>query len=110
MLTPRSLFLETGGFNEQNFSVAYNDVDYCHRLRTAGHRIVYCPTAELVHHEGYSRGLISNPNESASYRKKYRSVIDPYYNPNLSLEHERFSINARTLAPHSLKPVRALMC
>jgi GT2 family glycosyltransferase len=110
MLTPRALFLEIGGFDEQHFGVAYNDVDYCHRLLAIGYRVVYSPGAELVHHEGYSRGVIVNPNESASYRKKYGRTIDPYYNPNLSLEHERFPINAGTIAPQSLKPVRVLMC
>lgn len=110
MLTPRALFLELGGFDEKHFGVAYNDVDYCQRLLAAGYRVVYSPGAELVHHEGYSRGLIGNPNESASYRKKYGRMIDPYYNPNLSLEHERFTINAGTIAPQSLKPIRVLMC
>jgi GT2 family glycosyltransferase/glycosyltransferase involved in cell wall biosynthesis len=110
MLTPRPLFLEMGGFDEREFAVAYNDVDYCCRLRAAGHRIVYCPTAELVHKEGYSRGFVDNPNEPASYRRKYGGGIDPYYNPNLSLDDERFAINARTLAPRNLKPIRALMC
>lgn len=110
LLTPRSLFLEMRGFDEQEFAVAYNDIDYCHRLRAAGHRIVYCPTAKLIHHEGYSRGFIDNPNEPANYRRKYGRKIDPYYNPNLSLEHERFPLNPRTIAPQGLKPVRALMC
>ena len=110
MLTPRALFLETGGFDEQHFGVAYNDVDYCYRLLATGYRVVYSPGAELVHHEGFSRGFVSNPNESAKYRKKYGRMVDPYYNPNLSLEQERFPINAGTIAPRSLKPVRVLMC
>ncbi|HKP87776.1 MAG TPA: glycosyltransferase, partial [Blastocatellia bacterium] len=110
LLTPRDLFLSLGGFDEQNFSVAYNDVDYCYRLGAAGHRIVYCPTAELIHHEGYSRGFRDNPAEPASFRKKYAGKSDPYYNPNLSLADERFAIDARCVAPERLKPVRALMC
>jgi O-antigen biosynthesis protein len=109
MLTPRSLFLEMGGFNEREFAVAYNDIDYCHRLCSAGYRIVYCPTAKLIHDEGHSRGFVDNPNEPASYRKKYGRGVDPYYNPNLSLEHERFAINAGAIAAQDLKPVRVLM-
>jgi O-antigen biosynthesis protein len=110
MLTRRDLFLSMGGFDEENFSVAYNDVDYCYRLHAAGHRIVYCPTAELIHHEGYSRGFTDNPAEPAAFRNKYRGRLDPYYNLNLSLDHERFSFAARTIAPETLEPIRTLMC
>ncbi|HEY6121108.1 MAG TPA: glycosyltransferase, partial [Pyrinomonadaceae bacterium] len=61
MLTPRLLFSKLGGFDEKNFAVAYNDVDYCHRLLAAGYRIVYSPGAELVHREGHSRKSVDNP-------------------------------------------------
>src|SRR6266481_1008444 len=110
MLTSRRLFTNLGGFDEQAFAVAYNDVDYCHRLVAAGYRIVYCPEAELVHQEGASRGFRDNPREPASYLKKYADKIDPYYNPNLSLADERFKIRARTAAPRNLGPIRTLMC
>src|SRR4029079_10024686 len=56
MLTPRALFLELGGFDEEAFAVSYNDVDYCLRLGDEGHRIVYCGEAELYHHQGFTRG------------------------------------------------------
>ena len=110
LLTSKVLFENLGGFDEQAFAVAYNDVDYCYRLLAAGYRIVYCPQAELVHHEGASRGFRDNPRELASYLQKYGDKIDPYYNPNLSLEDERFAIRARTAAPQNLKPIRTLMC
>lgn len=110
MLTRRDLFLEMGGFDEHNFSIAYNDVDYCYRLQASGHRVVYCPTAELIHHEGYSRGFADNAAEPAAFRKKYSKLNDPFYNPNLSLGHERFAIDARTIAPGTARPIRALMC
>ena len=110
MITPKDLFLRMGGFDEENFAVAYNDVDYCYRLLGAGHRIVYCPSAELMHHEGHSRERVDNPAEPASLRRKYREFEDAYYNPNLSLKHERFSIEAKTIAPKQLQPLRILMC
>jgi GT2 family glycosyltransferase/glycosyltransferase involved in cell wall biosynthesis len=110
MLTRRDLFLQLGGFDEDDFSVAFNDVDYCYRLRAAGHRIVYCATSELVHHEGFSRGFTDNPAEPAAFKRKYGERVDPYYNPNLSLNDERFSINPRTMPPASIGPIRSLMC
>lgn len=110
LLTRRDLFLQLGGFDEEKFAVAYNDVDYCYRLRTAGYRIVYCATSELIHHEGFSRGFIENPKEPAAFRGKYGELNDSYYNLNLSLEDERFSINARTTVRTDIAPIRALMC
>lgn len=95
LLTPRSLFLELGGFDEQNFAVAYNDVDYCYRLLERGYRAVYCPDAELLHREGTSRGFKDNPREVAAYRRKYATKIDEFYSPHLSLEDEYFRIQPR---------------
>jgi GT2 family glycosyltransferase len=110
LLTRRDLFRRLGGFDETRFAVAYNDVDYCGRLRADGHRVVYCPTAELIHHEGASRGFTDDPAEPAEFRRAAGSRRDPFYNPNLSLRDERFVVDARTLAPASLPPIRTLMC
>jgi GT2 family glycosyltransferase len=56
MVTSRAAWETVGGMDER-FAVAYNDVDYCLRLRAAGFRIVYVPTAELCHHESSTRRL-----------------------------------------------------
>ena len=95
MLTPRALFLELGGLDETEFAVAYNDVDYCYRLGDRGYRSIVCPDAELIHDEGKSRGFDDNPDEVAAFRRRYGRRPEPYYNPNLSLDDERFEI--RTL-------------
>ena len=95
MLTPRKLFLELGGFDEENFAVAYNDADYGYRLLESGYRSVYCPDAELIHKEGMSRGYADNPQEEANYRRKYSQMIDGFYSPHLSLESEFFQIQPR---------------
>ena len=90
MLTPRALFLEQAGFDEENFAVAYNDVDYCYKLRGSGHRCVYVPTAELFHLEGKTRSRHDAPQEVINLRRIYRDWRDPWYNPNLSLATESF--------------------
>ena len=95
MLTPRQLFLEFGGFDEQNFAVAYNDADYGYRLLEKGYRCVYCPDAELLHKEGASRGFNDNPREVAAFRRKYAGKNDGFYSPHLSLEDEYFHIQPR---------------
>jgi GT2 family glycosyltransferase len=110
LLTRRETFLALGGFDERGFAVSYNDVDYCHRLRQRGLRIVYCPTAELVHREGASRGFVDNPAELANYLKKTGTLSDPYYNRNLSCDDEFFRVASRTGEPRRLGPIPTLAC
>ncbi|MHB1556915.1 MAG: glycosyltransferase [Isosphaeraceae bacterium] len=90
MLTPRSLFLSLGCFDESRFSVAYNDPDYCHRLADAGYRAVYCAEAELYHHEGMSRGFDDDPREPAAYRAAHGRRVDPYMSPHYDPHLEAF--------------------
>ncbi|MEM1169434.1 MAG: glycosyltransferase, partial [Cyanobacteria bacterium P01_H01_bin.35] len=99
MLTSRKLFLDNGGFDQENFAVAYNDADYGYRLLVRdfnnSYRSVYCPDAELIHKEGTSRGYSDNPQEEANYRRKYSRMIDRFYSPHFSLESELFEIQPR---------------
>jgi GT2 family glycosyltransferase/glycosyltransferase involved in cell wall biosynthesis len=113
LLISRELFVEVGGFDEGRFAVAYNDVDLCLRLRERGRRSVYVPRAELLHREGSSRGSHDDPRELLAYRALWGRDRDPYYNLNLSLEHERFGIDTRHAGVRVARehlPVRALMC
>lgn len=43
------------GFDEVNLPIAFNDVDYCLKLREKGYLIVYTPYAALYHYESLSR-------------------------------------------------------
>ena len=110
LLTPRKLFLEQGGLDENQFAVAYNDTDYCYRLIDSGYRCVYVAGAELLHHEGLTRGFVDDPKEVATFRRKYGQRIDPYYSPHLSMEDERFRIQPRRLmrcrSQSPAKPIR----
>jgi GT2 family glycosyltransferase/glycosyltransferase involved in cell wall biosynthesis len=106
LLTPRALFEELGGFDEQNFAVAYNDVDYCYRVVKSGRTCIYCASAELWHYEGKTRGFDDDPAERANFRRIYGGWVDRWYNPNLSLEDERFEVEAVRPETSSDKPVR----
>lgn len=108
MVTSRSLFLDIGGFDEEHFAVSYNDADYCFRLVKMGFSCVYAAEAQLYHYEGKTRGFNENPQERLSYRQRYADFLDPWYNPNLSFEHESFT--PRTIrAPRRRKePIRVL--
>jgi O-antigen biosynthesis protein len=113
LLTRRELFRSVGGFDEDQFAVAYNDVDFCLRLREEGWRSVYAPRAELTHHENASRGSCDNPREPMTYKQVWGEDNDPYYNPNLTREHEQFAIRTRRATAQVLPsrlPIRVLFC
>jgi GT2 family glycosyltransferase len=93
LLTRKALFLELGGLNESELAVAFNDVDYCLRLREKGLLVVYTPYAKLRHHESATRGFVNNPREAAYMCRRWSAAFsDPYYNPNLNVFAEDFSL------------------
>lgn len=88
MLLRREIFRELGGF-EERLAVAYNDVDLCLRAREKGYLIVYTPFAELLHHEGGTRGRTGRTHPEAEerlFRARWGTYRDPYYNPNLDID------------------------
>jgi GT2 family glycosyltransferase len=96
LATRREVFERSGGFDATHLKVAFNDVDYCLRLRDTGYRIVYNPFAVLYHFESKSRGLdLSEAKlarrraEAATFRGRWRLIVDtdPFYNPHF----ERFA-------------------
>jgi glycosyltransferase involved in cell wall biosynthesis len=99
----RTVYNEVGGFDEKNLTVAFNDVDFCIRIRQAGYKIIWTPHAELYHYESRSRGSDTTPENAGRFsaeikymRATWADVLDndPFYNPNLSLDSEFFEIAA----------------
>jgi GT2 family glycosyltransferase len=87
MMVERAKFLAVGGFDE-SFAVGGNDVDLCLRLTAAGHRSLCVPDVSLLHDESRSRGTHVAPGDFAASERSYgafRTVGDPFYNPNLTL-------------------------
>ena len=97
----KPLYDKLNGFDEE-FSVEYNDVDFCLRVREAGFNNIYVPHVELFHYESISRG---HPHAtSESYERHIREIgklkdrwtnyidHDPCYNPNLTLGAHDFSL------------------
>ncbi len=72
----KELLEEIGGFNDEDFKIAYNDIDYCMRARKHGYRVIWTPFAELVHHESASRGSDETPaNRERFERKRPTSIV-----------------------------------
>lgn len=101
VMIPKHVWEEVGGLDE-TFAVAYNDVDLCMRIRKAGYLIVWTPYAELYHYESKSRGTEDTPEkrkrfvgEIKRFQARWEKELeagDPYYNPNLTLDREDFSL------------------
>jgi hypothetical protein len=84
--TRRGVLEQVNGFDER-FSLDYNDVDLCLRLRLLGYRIVYTPHAVLTHFESASRGKAPiPPDQTALFAERWREYLldDPAYHPNLT--------------------------
>lgn len=100
LLISKRIFDEVQGLDEK-LAVAFNDVDFCLRVRQAGYRNVWTPYAEMNHHESASRGHEDTPDKRARFNEEIRKMVDrwgglltgdPAYSPNLTLEHEDLSI------------------
>ena len=101
LMMRRDVFDEVGGLTEE-LAVAFNDIDFCMKVRQKGYLVVYNPYAELYHYESKSRGLEDTPEKLERFHKEIRTFEtrwpeimkngDPYYNPNLSLETQDFSL------------------
>jgi GT2 family glycosyltransferase len=89
MMVRRRVFDEVGGFDEA-LAVAFNDVDFCLRVRKSGYAIIYTPFAELVHHESASRGVANDRGEIEHMRRRWGAELcrDPYFNPNFCRHRE----------------------
>ncbi|HSP79521.1 MAG TPA: glycosyltransferase family 2 protein [Myxococcaceae bacterium] len=94
MMVRRSVFEELNGFDER-LRVAFNDVDFCLRLRKRGYLVVYVPHARLYHFESATRGSLHPPEDDQYMRDRWERMLrggDPYYNPNLTVEREDFGL------------------
>lgn len=104
IMTKRSTYDAVNGFDE-NFKVAYNDVDFCLKVREASKLVVYLPSVELYHYESLSRGAEINREKQArfvqekallQYKWPYLFVDgNPFFNPNLSPDSCHYALNWR---------------
>ncbi len=101
MMVRRSVFEQAGGFDER-LAVAFNDVDFCLRVRELGFLVVYDPYVELYHYESKTRGYENTPEKQARFEgevayatERWAALLekgDPCYNPNLSLTEGHYEL------------------
>lgn len=102
LLVDKSIFLEMKGLDAENLSIAFNDVDFCLKLISNGYHNVCLAQVECIHYESKSRGKEDTKEKQERFEKeiifmknKWGKYImnDPYYNKNLTMDREDFSIN-----------------
>lgn len=101
LMVEKKKFIEVGGLDSINLSVAFNDVDFCLELLEKGYYNICLTSAECYHYESKSRGMEDTKEKKKRFdreiyymKEKWKTYIahDPYYSPNLTLEKEDFSI------------------
>jgi GT2 family glycosyltransferase len=101
LLVRKEVFEQVNGLNEEDLTVAFNDVDFCLKVQAAGYRNLWTPYAELYHYESISRGEEDNPEKLARFHAEvaYMETTwgellrnDTCYSPNLTLTKDDFSV------------------
>jgi GT2 family glycosyltransferase len=101
LVVRRSSFEAIGGLDEDNFAVAFNDVDLCMKLNARGWQSFYEPRAKLIHHESVSRGRDRDPVGAARMARELAALheawhtdkdVDPYHHPQLNRFSEHFVV------------------
>jgi glycosyltransferase involved in cell wall biosynthesis len=101
LMVAKQDYLAVGGMDEK-LAIAYNDVDFCLKLRKIGRVNVYTPYAKLFHFESKSRGYENTPEKRARLQGEALYLLekwgedvtkDPYFNSNLSKKSPDFSLN-----------------
>lgn len=101
LMVSKEIYEEVEGL-EAEFKVAFNDIDFCMKIREAGYLVVYDAQSTWHHYESKSRGLEDTPEKENRFRKeialfqdRWTYILehgDPYYNENLSLTRQDFSL------------------
>ena len=101
LMCRREVFEEVGGL-EEDLAIAFNDVDFCLKIRSRGYRNIYLPHVVLYHYESKSRGYEDTPEKQARFAKEIQYMQkkwqllgyrDPCYNPNLTESREDYSLD-----------------
>ena len=115
IMTPKSIYEEVG-FMDEGLAVAFNDVDFCLKIREKGYLVVYNPFVEFWHYESKSRGLEDSPakikrfqGEMSRFEQRWPEILDsgdPYYNINLSLDTEVYHMKNIKVNYYNEEPIK----
>ena len=111
MLISRGCRQAVGDFDEANFAIAYNDVDYCLRAYDRGYRTVWTPFACLYHHESATRGAERGPAKQERFDREKENLrrihgTTDFVDPATSPFHGRGFSTPKLARPDHLPPAR----
>lgn len=78
MLIQRSVWDRMEGFDEDYF-MWFEEVDLCYRMKAAGYRIVYTPSASVVHHGGQSFSQVLGYQKQKWFLASQRRYIKKFF-------------------------------
>ena len=103
LMVKKTVFMEVGGMDTE-LKIAFNDVDFCLRVKEAGYKIIYNPFSIWYHDESNRRGAEDTPEKIERFRgeieyfqRRWANFLywgDPSYNPNLALDRHDFSLKS----------------
>lgn len=103
LMVKKTIFEEVDGLTEE-LAVAFNDVDFCLKVREKGYLVCYNPYVVAYHYESKSRGAEDTPEKQKRFhgeidymRGRWNQILnegDPYYNKNLSRVKDDYSLGA----------------
>ncbi|OED42473.1 hypothetical protein AB833_06795 [Chromatiales bacterium (ex Bugula neritina AB1)] len=110
----RSVWQKVGGFSEEYAPAYYEDTDLAFKIRSAGHKTLYCPTSVVIHYEGKSNGTSTKSGikrfqelNSKTFRAKwfadYKSNGEEGKTPHLEVDRDN---NFRVLVLDAETPRR----
>jgi len=104
LMVKREAFDLVGGLTE-DLAVAFNDVDFCLKIREKGYLVCYNPYVVAYHYESKSRGEEDSPEKQKRFhseidymRTHWNQILregDPYYNRNLSRTKVDYSLGVQ---------------
>lgn len=77
IMNPRSVYEEVG-YMDEGYAVAFNDVDFCLKIREKGYLIVYNPFVEFKHYESKSRGTENTPEKIKRFQgeiSRFKEIV-----------------------------------
>jgi len=101
LMVRKTIFEEVGGL-EEKLQVAFNDIDFCLKIRQKGYYNVFLPHVKLYHYESKSRGHEDTPEKIKRFNGEVDIMMqkwggqlenDPFYNINLTKQREDFGID-----------------
>jgi len=117
LMVKKSLYIEIGGLDEVNLQIALNDIDFCLKIGKKGYVNIFTPYCEAYHHESVTRGYDTTLEQKRKFEqerhffiKKWANILqkDPYYNLNLTLEREDFSLRSEQEHKKDITPASFL--